>query len=53
MPWEQLQAILKANAESARAEAAKPPVACLRCGAILDVNRRGVRNCPLGHYRWP
>lgn len=33
-------------------EAAKrPPVACPRCGTPLDVNARGERNCPLGHYR--
>lgn len=26
-------------------------IACPRCGTPLDVNKDGVRNCPMGHYR--
>jgi len=26
-------------------------VACPLCGEVLDVNKAGVKNCPLGHYR--
>ena len=26
-------------------------VACPKCGALLDVNQAGVKNCPMGHFR--
>lgn len=28
-----------------------PLIDCPRCGTRLDVNARGERNCPMGHYR--
>jgi hypothetical protein len=39
--------LLEALAERLR----EPSTACPRCGEPLDVNARGERNCPLGHYR--
>lgn len=51
MSWEQLLNILKENREEARRQDAEPPVACPYDGEILDV-RDGVRNCPMGNYRW-
>lgn len=30
---------------------ARTPVDCPVCGEPLDVNPRGVRNCPHGHYQ--
>lgn len=27
------------------------PVACPRCGLLLDVNSNGTKNCRMGHYR--
>lgn len=32
-------------------ERRNPSPACPLCGTVLDVNARGQRNCPLGHYR--
>lgn len=29
----------------------RPEVACPRCGTPLQVNKDGVKNCPMGHYR--
>lgn len=51
MPWEQLKGILDQSREDAK-EAEDPPVACPKCGAVLQI-REGVRNCPTGDYRWP
>lgn len=33
------------------ADVERPIVACPRCGTRLDVNKNGVKNCPLGHWR--
>lgn len=27
------------------------PMACPKCGLVLDINSRGVRNCRMGHFR--
>lgn len=29
----------------------RDPVDCPVCGEVLQVNSRGIKNCPLGHYR--
>ena len=52
MSWEQLQGILRENRTVKGIEDARPPVACPVDGAILDINPRGHRNCPMGNYRW-
>lgn len=28
-----------------------PEVACPKCGTPLDINKDGITNCPMGHYR--
>lgn len=53
MSWEQLQAIMDENRTEAQAAAIEPPSACPIDGEPLDVNAQGVRNCPLGNFRWP
>jgi len=53
MSWEQLQAILKENRADATRRATEPPVACPIDGTLLVVRADGVRNCPMGNYRWP
>uniref|UniRef100_A0A6M3XME8 Uncharacterized protein n=1 Tax=viral metagenome TaxID=1070528 RepID=A0A6M3XME8_9ZZZZ len=52
MPYEQLKAILDTNRTTKAIEDAEPPVACPYCGEVLDVNPNGIRNCPMGDYRW-
>lgn len=27
------------------------PVACPKCGSTLQINSRGQKNCPMGHWR--
>jgi len=52
MGWNQLKNIQDENRQI-RAEAqTTPPVTCPIDGHILEVNSKGVRNCPLGNYRW-
>lgn len=45
----------KSIADEAQALLAIEPellkLACPKCGTPLDVNAKGVYNCPLGHYR--
>jgi len=53
MPWEQHQAIMRQNRDEARRIQTDPPAACPIDGEVLDVRSDGVRNCPLGNYRWP
>ena len=52
MGWEQLEAMLDENREEYEREQNTPPDACPFDGAILDVRSDGVRNCPMGNYRW-
>ena len=52
MSWEQLQDILQENRTDRRIYASEPPVACPIDGAILEIYARGIRNCPMGNYRW-
>lgn len=51
--WGGLRGIIDEAREDARIQAATPPVACPHDGTPLDENARGVRNCPMGDYRWP
>ncbi len=52
MSWDQLQDIIATNKREQDRERREPPVACPIDGAILDI-KNGVRNCPMGNYRWP
>lgn len=52
MGYEGLKAVLDIQREEARQAANQPPVACPIDGEILEVNQRGVRNCPVGNFRW-
>lgn len=53
MAWDDLKAILKADKESAREQATRPPDACPIDGTPLEVGKNGVRNCPMGNFRYP
>jgi hypothetical protein len=52
MSWEQLDTARDRNREAKRVYDQEPPVACPIDGAILEVNSLGVRNCPMGNFRW-
>ena len=52
MSWEQLQNIHRENKAGAIAYKAEPPSSCPIDGELLDVATNGIRNCPLGNYRW-
>ena len=52
MSWEQLQAILQENRQTGNTADITPPVACPIDGSILEIGPRGIRNCPLGNFRW-
>jgi uncharacterized Zn finger protein (UPF0148 family) len=45
------KAIMDEAAELKRLEPELLKLACPRCGTPLQVNDKGVRNCPMGHYR--
>lgn len=51
MSWNDLKAIADEARKLAEAEKQMPEVACPVCGTPLDTNSRGVKNCPMGHYR--
>lgn len=53
MAWGQLQDIQEQNRQDQRRHEIDPPDACPIDGEPLEVNARGVRNCPLGNYQWP
>ena len=53
MGWEQLKAILDENRQRRDRLASEPPIACPIDGSILVVRGDGVRNCPMGNFRWP
>ena len=53
MSWWQLKNISDEAREERARTANEPPVACPIDGAILDVGPNGIRNCPMGNYRWP
>lgn len=50
MSYEQLIAIRQEAVEIRRADKAREVVDCPVCGELLQVNSRGVKNCPLGHF---
>ncbi len=52
MSWDQLIAYGQEAARTRQQEANEPPVACPFHGVPLDINARGVRNCPDGDYTW-
>ena len=52
MSWEQLQSIIRQHRTIQSQELSKPPSACPIDGAKLDVHPTGIRNCPLGNYRF-
>lgn len=52
MGWEQIASMINENRAEAQRETNEPPVACPLDGAILNINPRGDRDCPMGNYRW-
>ena len=52
MSWDQYKAIIQQDREEARTQAQTPPDSCPFDGAVLDVRSDGIRNCPMGNYRW-
>ena len=53
MSWEQLAAIRGENRAEHALVSGQPPVSCPIDGELLDIRGDGVRNCPMGNYRWP
>ena len=49
--WEKLESIIRENRRSQEWEAAQPPESCPHDGSRLAV-RGGIRDCPMGNYRW-
>ena len=52
MSWDQLKAITDEAKAVRQKQMSEPPVACPIDGEPLEINSRGVRNCPLGNFRW-
>lgn len=52
MSWAQLLGMLRENRDSKAEAQDAPPDACPIDGALLHIRSDGVRNCPLGNYRW-
>ena len=52
MSWEQYKAIRHQDMSEARTQAQDPPAACPIDGSLLDIRSDGIRNCPMGNYRW-
>jgi hypothetical protein len=52
MSWEQLREILDSSKQDQQLTLNQPPESCPIDGEPLEVNSRGVRNCPFGNYRW-
>jgi len=53
MSWAQLLNIVRENRGDAARVQQDPPVAYPIDGAILVIRADGIRNCPIGNYRWP
>jgi hypothetical protein len=51
MSWEQLIAITKEVRQIAEEDKRKPLLDCPNCGWPLEVNAKGVKNCPMGDFR--
>lgn len=47
-----LPALDRAQVAAALLLQAQGPVYCPICSLLLEHNGHGVRNCPMGHYRW-
>jgi len=52
MSWKQLQAMITENRAQAEQTASEAPMTCPIDGALLNINSRGERDCPMGNYRW-
>lgn len=50
--YETLIAVQRDNARYAEWERDQPPEYCPYDGAILQENDEGVRNCPMGNFRY-
>ena len=50
MGWYQLISSIKDNAENAERD--QPPECCPHDGALLVERADGVRDCPMGNFRW-
>ena len=50
--FETLRQIRKENAEAEERATKAGPVACPIDGMPLETNARGVRNCPMGNFRY-
>jgi uncharacterized C2H2 Zn-finger protein len=53
MSYEQLIAITQEAKLMRREDKERELVDCPLCGAILDENKDGVKNCGMGHFRAP
>ena len=53
MPWEQLISAWRDTLRRAEWERDQPPRYCPHDGSVLVEREDGVRNCPMGDYRWP
>lgn len=51
MSYEQLLNITKEAREMRREDDERELVDCPVCGEVLDENKDGWKNCPLGHFR--
>ena len=51
MPWSQLGDIQSTNKDLHKTHVREGPLACPIDGTPLD-EHKGVRNCPMGNYRW-
>tara|TARA_R110000765_G_scaffold111044_3_gene202605 strand:- start:789 stop:950 length:162 start_codon:yes stop_codon:yes gene_type:complete len=50
MSWVQLESIIKQNKQIVTQQSNAQPVACPIDGAMLQINSKNVRNCPLGNF---
>lgn len=48
--WGGLRSIIEEARQIEREDRMRPEVDCPICGEVLQVNSRGVGNCPMGHY---
>lgn len=51
--WGGLGSIIEEARQLDEQERQQPLVDCPICGTPLDVNSRGMKNCPMGHFRAP
>lgn len=53
MSFEQLKQIVEDAKHEDQRQRNEPPTACPIDGEPLDIGSNGIRNCPMGNYRWP